>query len=77
MDFIKFFMRTSRQHDSIMFVVDKLTKVAHFIRLKTTYSTSDVAQVFIRDVVRLHGVLKNIVSYKDARFTSKFGRSYL
>ena len=43
MDFITGFPRTSRQHDSIMVVVDRLTKVAHFIPVRTTYSTSDVA----------------------------------
>ena len=72
MDFITGFSRTSRQHDSIMVMVDRLTKVAHFIPVKSTYSTSDVAQMFIRDVVRLHGVLKNIVLDRDVKFTSKF-----
>ena len=72
MDFITGFPKTCRNHDSIMVVVDKLTKVAHFIPVKTTYSDSDVAQVFIRDVVRLHGVPKNIVLDRDAKFTSKF-----
>ena len=72
MEFIIGFPRTSRQHDSIMAVVDRLTKVAHFILVKTMYSTSDVAQVFIRDVVRLHGVTKKIMSDRDENFTSKF-----
>jgi len=72
MDFIIEFSKTVKQHDSIMVIVDSLTKVAHFIPVKSTLSTSDVAQVFIRDVVRLHGVLKNIVSERDAKFTSKF-----
>jgi len=72
MDFITSFPRTSRQHDSIMVVVERLTKVAHFIPMKSTYSTSDVAQLFIKDVVRLHGVTKNIVSDRDAMFTSNF-----
>ena len=72
MEFIMGFPRTVRQHDSIMVVVEKLTKVAHFIPVKSTFSASDVAQVFIRDVVKLHGVLKKIVPDKDAKFTSKF-----
>eukprot|EP00253_Pinus_taeda_P005955 PITA_05955 len=72
MDFITGFLRTYRQHDSIMAVVGRLTKVAHFILVKYTYSTSDVAQVFMRDVVRLHDVPKKIVSDMDAKFTSKF-----
>ena len=55
-----------------MVVVDRLTKVVHFIPVKSTYSTSDVAQVFVRDVVKLHGVPRKIVSDRDAKFNSKF-----
>jgi len=55
-----------------MVVVDRLKRVAHFIPVKSTFSTSDVAQVFIRDVIRLHGVPKKIVSDKDENFTFKF-----
>jgi len=51
-----------------------LTKVAHFIPVNSTFSTRDVAQVFIKDVVRLHGFLKKIVSYRDEKFTSKFSK---
>ncbi len=47
MDLIIGFPRTSRQHDSIMVVVGKLTKVVKFTRVKSTYSNSDVAQLFI------------------------------
>ena len=72
MDCITSFPRTYRQHDSIMVVMDKLTKVAHFIPVKTTYSASDATQVFIRDIVRFHGVPKNIVSDRDVKFNSKF-----
>jgi len=71
MEFITGLPRTYRQHGSIMVVVDMLTKVAHFIPVKSTYSISDVAQVFIIDVVRMHGVPRNIVSDRDANFTSK------
>ena len=55
-----------------MVVVEKLTKGVHFIPVKSTYSVNDVAHVFIRDIVRLHGVAKNIVSDRDAKFTSRF-----
>jgi len=72
MEFITGFPRTLRQHDSIMVVVYRLTKVAHFIPVTSTFSASDVTKVFIRDVVRLHGVPKKIVSDRDAKFTSKF-----
>ena len=72
MDFITGFSRIVRQHDSIMVVVDRLTKVAHFIPMNSALLASDVAHVFIRDVVKLHGSLKKIVSDKDAKLTSKF-----
>lgn len=77
MEFIIGLPSTSRQHDSIMVVVDRLTKVGHFIPVKITYSTSEVAQVFIREIVRLHGFSKNIVSEKDAKYTSKFWKEIL
>lgn len=72
MDFITGLPKTVKQHDSIMVIVDRLTKVTHFIPVKSTFSASDVAKVFIRDVVRLHGVPKKIVSDRDAKFNSKF-----
>jgi len=72
MEFITGLPRTSRQHGSIMVVVDRLRKVAHFIPVKNTYSNSKVAQVFIMEIVRLDGVPKRIMSDKDANFTSKF-----
>lgn len=71
MDFITGLSKTSRQHDSITVVVNRLTKVVHFLLVKSTYLASDVAHVFIRDVVRFHGVPKNIVSERDENFTSR------
>lgn len=62
MDFITSFLMTVRQHDSIMVVVDRLTKVAHLILVKSTFSSSDVPHVFIGGMVRLHGIMKDIVS---------------
>ena len=72
MDFITILLRTMRQHDSIMVMVNGLSNVAHFIPMNATYSSSEVAHVFIREIMRLHGVLKNIVENKDANFTAKF-----
>jgi len=72
MDFIIGLSRTVKQHDSIMVVVDRLSKVAHFILVKTTYSASEVAHVFIREIVTMHGVPKKILSDRDAKFNSKF-----
>lgn len=72
MDFITGILRTLRQHDYIMVMVNRWSKVAHFIPVKTTSLASEVAQVFIREIVILHGVTKNIASDRDVKFTSKF-----
>lgn len=69
MDLITFLWMTSRQHDSIIVVVDRLTKVPKFIPMKSTYSVRNIAQALIRDMVRLHGVPKKIISDRDAKLT--------
>jgi len=55
-----------------MVVVDRLSKVSHFIVVKPTNSTSEVAKIFIREIVGLHGDPKNIILDRDANLTSKF-----
>jgi hypothetical protein len=72
MDFITGLPRTGKQHDSIMVVVDKLTKDAHFIPLKTTHKATNVSNIYMREIARLHGINKIIVSNRDPKFTSKF-----
>jgi hypothetical protein len=70
MDFIMGLPRTCKLHDSIMVVVYKLTKSAHFIPLKTTHKVADVADIFMKEVARLHKIPKTIVSDRDLKFTS-------
>ena len=72
MDFIIGLPMTWRQHDSIMVVVDKLTKAAHFIPVKSTYETGDIAKIFMKEIFKLHGLPKAIVSDRDVKFTSNF-----
>jgi hypothetical protein len=72
MDFITKFPRTARQHDSIMVVVDKLTKASHFIPVKSTHKETDIAKIYMREIAKLHDVPKTIVSERDSNFTSKF-----
>jgi hypothetical protein len=72
LDFITGLPRTSKHHDSIMVVVDTLTKAAHFIPLKTTHRAADVADIFLKEVARLHIIPKTIVSDRDPKFTSNF-----
>jgi hypothetical protein len=71
-DFITKLPRTVKQHDSIMVVVDKLTKEAHFIPVNTTHKATNIADIFINEVVMLHGVLKTIVLDRDPKFTLNF-----
>ena len=61
--------------DAIWDVINRLTKVAHFIPMKTTNSTSDLVPLYIKEVVRFHGVPKFIVSERDSKFVSNFWKS--
>jgi hypothetical protein len=70
MDFITGLPKIGKQHDSIMVVVEKVTKYAHFIPLKTTHKAADVADIFMKEVARLHGIPKTIVFDRDPKFTS-------
>ncbi|KAA0036633.1 pol protein [Cucumis melo var. makuwa] len=72
MDFITGLPRTLRGFIVIWVVVDRLTKSAHFVPGKSTYTASKWAQLYMSEIVRLHGVPVSIVSDRDARFTSKF-----
>ena len=72
MDFITGFLMTWRQHDSIMVVVDKLKREAHFIPVNSTHKTCDIANIFMKEIFRLHGLPKAIVSDIDVKFTSHF-----
>jgi transposase InsO family protein len=72
MDFIVGLPRTQAGYDSIWVIVDRLTKVAHFIPVKTTYSSAKLVDLYISRIVCLHGVPKKIVSDRGSQFISKF-----
>ena len=72
MDFIIGLPMTWRQHDSIMVVVENLTRVAHFILLKSTHKTDESEKIFMKEIFKLHGLSKAIVSDRDVKFTSNF-----
>ena len=72
MDFVVGLPRTPSYQDAIWVIVDRLTKCAHFLPLKIMNSMEKLASMYIREIVRLHGVPASIVSDRDARFTSKF-----
>jgi transposase InsO family protein len=72
MDFIVGFPRTQSGYDSIWVIMDLLTKLAHFIPVKTTYSGPQLAELYMSKIVCLHGVPKKIVSDRGTQFTSRF-----
>ena len=72
MDFVSSLPKTTKRHDSVWVIVDRLTKTAHFIPVRTTYSLEKLAELYVQEIIRLHGVLVSIVSDRDSRFTSKF-----
>jgi transposase InsO family protein len=71
MDFIVRLPKTAAGHDSILTVVDRLTKMAH-IPTTTNVTAETAAKQFFAGVVRLHGLPKSIVSDRDSKFTSAF-----
>jgi hypothetical protein len=72
MDFIVGLPRTQDGYDSIWVIVDRLTKVAHFISVKTTYTGAKLAEMYMSMMMCLHGVPKKIVSDRGTHFTSRF-----
>ena len=74
MDFITGLPRTLKGYTVIWVVVDRLMKSAHFIPGKSTYTASKWGQLYMIKIVRLHGVSVSIVSDRDTRFKSKFGK---
>uniref|UniRef100_M0ZUK4 Retrotransposon protein n=1 Tax=Solanum tuberosum TaxID=4113 RepID=M0ZUK4_SOLTU len=76
MDFIVGLSRTRRQHDSIWVIVDRMTKSAHFLPIKISYLAEDYAKLYLREMVRLHGVPLSIISDRGTQFTSQFWKSF-
>jgi transposase InsO family protein len=70
MDFIVGLPRTPAGYDSIWVIVDRLTKVAHFIPVRTNYTGAKLAGLYISRIVCLHGVPKKIVYDRGSQFTS-------
>ena len=72
MDFIIGLLRTQWGHDSIFVVVDRFSKMAHFIPYKKTSDVVHVTKLFFREVVRLYGLWRHIVSNHNTKFIGYF-----
>lgn len=77
MDFIIGFPRTSKHYAVIMIVIDNLIMIANFVEVKSTNFSSEVSQIFIKEIVRLHGIAKKIFQIEMLSSLHGFGRNCL
>lgn len=72
MDFMLGFPRIVKGYDLIWVIVDILAKSAHFILIFITYSLNKLVEMYINEIMRLHGIPSSLVSYRDPKFTLRF-----
>ena len=72
MDFVVGLPLIGRKYDLVWVVVDRLTKSAHILPVRTDYSLDKLAELYIKEIVQLHRILVSIISNRDSRFTSRF-----
>ena len=75
MDFVMGLPRSQMGHDSIWGIVDRLTKSAHFLPMQKDFALNKYAEIYVRQIVRLHGVPVTITSDRDPKFTAAFWKS--
>ena len=76
MDFVTNLPKTQKGNDAIWIIVDLLTKSAHFLPIRWGCSLDHLAQRYVNEIVRLHGITISIISDRDPRFTSRFWKSF-
>ena len=72
MDSMSRLLKTMEGYDSIWVVVDRLTKSTHFLPVSITYMLNKLVEIYIEEIVRLHGISTSIVFDRDSRFTISF-----
>ena len=75
MDFIIGLPKRKKQNDSIFVVIEKLSKATHFIHVKLTYKATNITNIFLKEIFRLHVIPKAIISDQDVKFCGNFWRS--
>ena len=68
MDFVTFLTKRKKKNDSIFVVIDKMSKEAHFIPMKSTYKVVNIADMFLKEIFRLHGIPKEIILDRYVKF---------
>ena len=76
MDFIVGLPKTAKGYDSIWVIVDRLTKSAHFLSVKTTYRAQHYADLYISRIMSLHAIPKTIISDRGAQFVARFWEQF-
>ena len=76
MDFVTHLPQTSRKHDAVWVIVDRLTKSANFLVMRMTFTLEEFCKLYIREIVRLRGVPVSIVSDWDPRFTTQLWKIF-
>ena len=74
-DFITGLPKNQKENDSIMVVVDKLSKATHFIPVKTTHKDANITDIFMKEIFWLHGNPKAMISDRGPKFTGNFWKS--
>ena len=77
MDFIIGLPKSTKKNDAIMVVVDKQSKSSHFIHVKLTCKATDISNIFMKDIFRLHGMPREIIYDRYIKFTSSFWKSVM